>query len=791
MQVSLAQKNVEQVVDSYSHYFELARESLFLHTNKTSYLPGETIWFSSYLVNRKENVLFGDASSLTCTLFDDNGKKIESFVIPIEKGVGSGHVDLPKTISSGSVYLKAQSKWMDNFKEDGSFTAVLQIIEPSKTSESTETSTNISSPNRIFIMPEGGHLVANTLNTVGIKFRQETNNNPLTQLGLFSGDGKELINTININEQGIGRFEFTPLKGHNYYLKAKDAQGKNEIFPLESAKNNGLTLSVNNLFDDRLIVQVKTNEETLEDIRGSDHFVAIHRDGLITFKTFQIEDIVHTIRIPKNQLLSGINIVTVFDNNLNPILERLVFNENDLKTTRASITKVANHKEKDSIALKINLFSKSKSKGILSVSVLPEETKSKNIDQSILSTFYIQPYLDHGIMNIGQLMRDMDRNKKYALDLTLLAEGWSQYDWDNIFDSPPEQKYYSQSGFRVSGKVWNSKPEKNKFMTFYQQSHPWIRQVEIDPFGSFSIENAFVHKNEKVYAALLNKRNKTQEPKVTFHIEPLESPNKVSISKDFLSSHGLFASKSEIDPIPQPPTKNLSTNDKTIILKEVVVSEEKIENKLVHKPSQINDVIFDGLKITKEEVRIRPTLQQILQKFGYRTMTTPAGGAVILPRSADPTILPPAIIVDGITMYNPSRGIDNLPPDLLNSNTGGIDEIYYTHQPVEFGNRPAIYIYRKYGALVGQKPEERFASFVAKEGFQRPKKFYQPQNYSYSSQQFKFYGAIHWEEQITTKENGEALITIPKLEQKGGKIHIEGITEDGSLISEFQTVSFE
>lgn len=786
-QFSLAQNSINEAMKSYSDYFELPRESLFLHTNKTSYFPGETVWFTAYLYDRRENTPFITASNLHCSLFNKAGVKVDSFVVALENGVGSGQVVLPKDITGEQFFLKAQTKWMDNFKEDESFTAVLDVIRPFQ----TEVLNPESGSNPISMMPEGGHLVANTLNTVGIKLHKAQDFDSTIHFKLMASDGTELLNSIPINEHGLGRFQFVPTSGQDYYLETKDFEGESRSYPLETAKSQGITLSVNNLFEDKVVIQVKTNEKTLEAIRGTDHFVALHRDGLITFNTFQLENTTHTLRIPKDKLLAGTNIITVFDTNLNPILERLIFNEKNLKTTKASIVEDVKISKKDSVAFKINLFSKSKAKGLLSVSVLPEESTSNNANGSILSAFLIQPYASKTIGGLGHLLRDMDRTKKYALDMVLLADGWSQYEWKDIFDRSPDAKYAQDNGFVISGQVQNTKPEKNNLMTFYQESHPRFQQVEIGADGSFMVENAFVHKGEKLFFSLLNKRNKTAAPEITFEIKPTAKLANDHLSQAFLIPTASPFQGEETGMIPEASQQDFRIDDKTISLNEVVVSDEKIEKKLVHKPAGVSDALFNAVKITEDEVKLRPTLQQVLQKLGYRTVTTPIGNSIILPRSASPIVLPPAIVVDGITMYNPSRGIDNLPPNLLNSNTAGIDEIYYTHLPVEFGNRPVIYIYRKQGLYVGQKPEERFAAFVASEGFQRPKKFHNPIPTSSLSQQFKAYGAMLWESQIQTTEDGEAHIAFPKLEQKGAKIHIEGVTTDGNLISEFQTVSFE
>nr|WP_299340305.1 hypothetical protein [Allomuricauda sp.] len=798
---SFSQSSLNQILDSYENYFELSRETLFVHTNKTSYLPGETIWFTAYLYNRKEGIpLFANAN-LICALFNENGEIIESILVNVEEGVGSGHIELPKSVQGEKIFLKARTNWMKNFKEDDSFTVPLDLIGTYTKSVTQSLSETSKAQNHISFMPEGGHLLAHTINTVGVKLLNPTKSSP-TSLRLFSNGGTVLVHSIKTNEDGIGKFEFIPLPDQEYYVEGEGENGEGIIAKLGKAKSRGITLSVNNLFDDKLAILLKTNEETLGNIKGKDHFVAVHRDGILTLNAFQFDDTKHSILISKDKLLKGVNIITVFDHNLNPILERLIFNEANLKTTKASISKVPNFRKKDSVGLKINLFSKKQAKARLSVSVLPEETESMSPEHSILSAFLIQPYVKSPLENAAYYLRNLNRTKKYELDNLLLTVGWSRYDWADIFGDPPTKKFASENGFQLTGKVLNAEPESDKFLAIYQRSQLQMYQAEISTNKDFGVTNAVLHKGERVYATLLNQRNKTEEPKITVEITPSYKDLNITLSEPFLNPPMVFYSNvKKVDNPSKKEDESFQTtlddfliDDRTIALDEVTVTENRIEKKLVHRPAGISDAIFDELKITTEEVKKRPTLQLVLQNLGYQTVITPLGGSIILPRpgaSGPGTANPPIVIVDNVVVYNPSRNIFNMPPNLLSSDSAAFDEIYYTHRPIEMGYRGILYIYRKYGSYVGDTPEERFASFVATEGFQRPKEFYNPQYASVSSQKFRTYGTLHWENQLDINESGEAEFVVPTLKQDGAKVYVEGITDDGSLISEYQTVSFE
>ena len=81
-------------------------------------------------------------------------------------------------------------------------------------------------------------------------------------------------------------------------------------------------MSVNNLFHNKLTIAFKTNDETLKHISGKDYFIAIHKDGQFTLTTFQLQETEEIISIAKRDLFQGVNIITIFDPDINPILER-------------------------------------------------------------------------------------------------------------------------------------------------------------------------------------------------------------------------------------------------------------------------------------------------------------------------------------------------------------------------------------------------------------------------------------------------------------------------------------
>lgn len=57
-------------VEKYEEYFELPRESIYVHTNKSIFINGETIWYKGYAVDRTTNTLNDLVRNVQVSVYD-------------------------------------------------------------------------------------------------------------------------------------------------------------------------------------------------------------------------------------------------------------------------------------------------------------------------------------------------------------------------------------------------------------------------------------------------------------------------------------------------------------------------------------------------------------------------------------------------------------------------------------------------------------------------------------------------------------------------------------------------
>lgn len=95
----------------------LAPEKCYLHTDRTLFQPGETLWFNAYLRNAGDLRPALASQVLYVTLLDPRGSVLGEKTLLVLEGVAAGEFDLGTHLPGGLYKLKAQTQWMKNTGE--------------------------------------------------------------------------------------------------------------------------------------------------------------------------------------------------------------------------------------------------------------------------------------------------------------------------------------------------------------------------------------------------------------------------------------------------------------------------------------------------------------------------------------------------------------------------------------------------------------------------------------------------------------------------------------------------
>ena len=134
---------------------------IWLHTDRSYYLPGETVLFKAYILDNHESRFQSD-DTLYLSLIDQEGMAVAFNFLPLNNNLISGSMNLPELMYEGSYMLIAATRYSGN-SPDKMFSKVVEIINPE-----SELTTSISFADSLY--ESGSQVIAK------IRFSGKKNN---------------------------------------------------------------------------------------------------------------------------------------------------------------------------------------------------------------------------------------------------------------------------------------------------------------------------------------------------------------------------------------------------------------------------------------------------------------------------------------------------------------------------------------------------------------------------------------------------------------------------------------
>lgn len=124
-----------------------AQETIFIHSNTTTFLTGETLYFKLYCLNPLNNTTSLISKIAYVELIDSEKKSLQKNKIYLDKGIGNGDYFIPTTLKTGNYKIVAYTKWMLNNVNSQKYEIDIFIINPFQTQEQNENITfDITNP---------------------------------------------------------------------------------------------------------------------------------------------------------------------------------------------------------------------------------------------------------------------------------------------------------------------------------------------------------------------------------------------------------------------------------------------------------------------------------------------------------------------------------------------------------------------------------------------------------------------------------------------------------------------
>lgn len=722
-------------------------EKVFLHTNKTSYFIDDIVWFKAYVgdISNKPSL---KTTRLNVNLLDVKGKIIQNQQVFIYKGIGKGQFILNDSLKTGVYYLEAATNYMRNFGDDNTFIQEINILNNISVKQT-------SSKNKydIQFFPEGGYLLENVENTIGIK--SLCNGKGIDYLGKIINTKNKEVATFKSQHLGMTKcnFIYEPNETYSAVVHINDTVIK---VNLPAAQKTGMLLNLDNTSPEYIKLNLKTNNNSVPEIKKNRYKLLFHqKNNILDYLEIQNLEALN-LEIDKKNFYNGINTITLFKDN-QPIAERKFYVEKEVQPIVA-IEKTTVENDSINYKLKISHLDQSINAN-LSTSVLPLNALNYTENNTIKSAFLLSPYVKGYIENPAYYFNTKNDNRNQHLDLLLLTQGWTQFTLkEMIADLNPVYKYDFEAGFKLKGSL-STLPANH--LALLTTDNIIIDKIFLNGKKDFSFNNLLIYKGDAVKISFVNNNNEAIKP------ENIQLNN----LKNSLLTNVNIQNRIKSTSILNENSWNEMYTAGSIKLDEIRITAQNkraVDRKKLIKKYQ--PLVFDIGKYYDIEIAEHFKNKDLMYFLNFDQnvkMVTWKGQETYLETGIDKEAV---LYIDG--KYISSNELLGVSLEIKD-----IENIMI--QTVKGNKIFQVFTKQNYQNNI----VELFNQYIIIDGFDKEKKYYSP-IYAFNTEKYSNWTEIDWKPDLQTN-NGEVSFKIksnPQLE--GYLFSVQGFAQDGSLISE-------
>ncbi|NQX77397.1 hypothetical protein [Gilvibacter sp.] len=752
------EEQADPIAQGLSTYLD-ARKAIHLHLNKDRYFTGESIWFSAYLFDLASGQISQEDSNLHVVLLDEKGETLATTLLITQNGQAHGEFLISPKQTGSVLYLKAYTAQMNGYYEDDSFLATVELMGNEAAAGDAETSSALD----IQILPEGGYPLVEVANNYGIKILDARGLGVrVNGIAITDTQGNTLLKDLQTNAFGMAKFVFTPRTNQTYQLQF-NYKGVlvEKALPEALARGIGMRIDQNYVRGD-LQARVYTNEQSLPFIQNDSLKLVVHKasQSKIYFVKFEKGYNELKLTIPKQKLYPGVNTITLFNSTNEPLLERLIFNSGSFKALPELISESQHLLDSTKLTLKLK-SAKTEHWTQTSISVLPAETLAAQQLPNIHASSLVLPYIKGHLEQPNYYFSKPSAQKWYALDLVLLNQGWSKYQWRNIFNQTPETDYY-YNGPGISLKGYLRAPEGTQAeqLLFYSKENEEVQYVPIDADGKFEVNNIKAVRGTTFELAAMDSAGKPLDCQFFYTLSPneldLKNPFGITTLNPFIkynANSDLYYSGFD------PEAERLD---------EVVITAKKLKYEQFFRG-------WDAWVIDNSE-KSRGNLGNFIGTYGYyrkgggmvNLTTTPKGGFV----EVSPVVIingqgyPVGFAMDAISMQDVAEIYVKRPERSVNNVLANRIHIFMVFLEEDF-------------SLAAKEKSTAKSFTLTEKGLSPTKEYYQPL-YDYKSDSFKSLGTLGWYPQLFPKADGSIEFQFINPERQDVLLLVNGFDAAGN-----------
>ncbi|MBE9664308.1 carboxypeptidase-like regulatory domain-containing protein [Mucilaginibacter myungsuensis] len=660
-------------------------------------------------------------------------------------------------------------------------------------------------------MPEGGKLVAGIPSVVGFKALGEDGNSIDIKASIIDSKGTKVADIVSFYK-GMGSFTITPEGGQTYMVKLIGGRSNNKTYNLPAVNLIGMAMHVDAPEGpDAIKVNIKGSNNTI----GEYYLTGLSAGRICYAEKVDLNN--KEISIDKMTFPTGITRLTLF-NGMPPVAERLIYIDHkdrlDIRITPNKTT----YQKRDSVSLDIEVKDSGgiPVQGSFSLAVTdntqvkPDTMGNFNITTNLL----LRSELKGNIETPGYYVDRKDPKAWQALNNLLLTQGWTNYNWADVFTPTTQPKFAMEKDLSITGTLVNvlNKPVADALVILSSQKPQYTATAFTDTAGRYSFKNL----PQTDSAAFFLQGNTKSGKNMSFgavNVNRVELPSVPVMYRNPIMPWFVNSDTTQLNLVKRLSQKANFTDmdgEGTMLRNVNIRTAKAIKNSQNPYGPGMSDMSFDEQDVKESAVM---NLWQLLRQkmpglicYGYRFIDQ-SGRRIPLLRwgnfyinGAPPTaIIPPGfdLNIDGNVLSTQAGESDS---ELLKSVPAavikGIEVIYstkFTNRSVQVGGGLAKPGYRDYQYAKIEITTNNGVGWYRKNSPGRavyrplpvmhPKEFYRPKYTAKGSVSEPDYrSTIHWEPQIYTDFNGKARVTFYTSDLPNNyTIDIQGMTPEGEL----------
>ncbi|MDB5155313.1 MAG: carboxypeptidase regulatory-like protein [Mucilaginibacter sp.] len=462
---------------------------------------------------------------------------------------------------------------------------------------------NVASPIDVQFFPEGGDLLNGIKSRVAFKAVNPNGLGAETK-GVIVDNSGTTVATITTQHLGMGIFELTPAAGKTYKANLTFVDGSQSSYDLPVAKDNGMTLAINNTNADNLQITF-TASDAFFAANQNKQIAVIGQSGQIVCYAGQtaLTSKAYAASVPKAKFPSGVVQFTVFSSTGLALAERLVFIQRNDQLKISLSTPKTTYTARDQVVFNVNAKTPDNQPALANMSVtVLDETKvpfNENAETTILTNILLTSDLKGYIEKPNYYFNKINEKTAADLDILMLTQGYRRVIYKDILENKlPTFKFGPEDGLEVTGslRTGSGMPVSNGIVNFYIKDMRISATVNTNKDGEFRISKLFFPDSVK---GVINAKgnfnannlmiilNNTTPQAITPNVA---APDEIANIDTALNSYLQNDKKQELN---------------SHVIKEVVVKDVRPPKKASHKDypfltglSSIPDHVIDGDRFT-------------------------------------------------------------------------------------------------------------------------------------------------------------------------------------------------